>query len=90
MYILGETHAHKHLHITSVGPDPVPNTQAPPCIQGDQMRPQLSPSNRGTMSSKETEWLKQRAGYSLEMEGGMEGWEPGWGEEGMWGVMGMV
>ncbi|KAI9535322.1 hypothetical protein NQZ68_002876 [Dissostichus eleginoides] len=35
------------------------------------MRPQLSPSNQGTMSSKETEWLEQRAGYSLEMEGGM-------------------
>ncbi|KAK1905023.1 Ferrochelatase [Dissostichus eleginoides] len=47
------------------------SSSAPPCIQGDQMRPQLSPSNQGTMSSKETEWLEQRAGYSLEMEGGM-------------------
>lgn len=46
------------------------------------MRPQLSPSNQGTMSSKETEWLEQRAGYSLEREGGMEGLVPRWGEEG--------
>ncbi|TNN75301.1 hypothetical protein EYF80_014538 [Liparis tanakae] len=36
----------------------------------DQMRPQISPSNHGTMSSKETEWLEQRVGYSLETEGG--------------------
>lgn len=51
------------------------------------MRPQLSPSNPGTMSSKEREWLEQRASYSLETEGGMEGWEPRWGEggdEGWW------
>lgn len=45
------------------------------------MRPQLLLSNQGTISSKETEWLEQRAGYSLEMEG----WEPGWGDEGMKG-----
>lgn len=34
------------------------------------------------MSSKETEWVVQRAGYSSGMEGAMEGWEPRWGEEG--------
>lgn len=34
------------------------------------------------MSSKEREWLEQRASYSLETKGGMEGWEPRWGEEG--------
>lgn len=68
-----------HLHITSVSSDPIPNTLPPPCIR---MRPQLLPSNPGTMSSKEREWLEQRAGYSLEMEGGMQGWEPRWGEEG--------
>lgn len=71
-----------HLHITSVSSNLLPNILAAPCIQ---MRPQLSPSNPGTMSSKEREWLEQRAGYSLEMEGGMEGWEPRWGEEGMRG-----
>lgn len=45
------------------------------------MRPQLLPSNQGTMSTKETEWCEQRASYSPGAEGGMEGWEPRWGEE---------
>lgn len=58
---------HTHLHITSVSVDPVPNTQAP-----HQMRPRLSPSNQGTMSSKETEWVAQRAGYSSG-DGGSDG-----------------
>lgn len=76
--VCGHTHTPSH-YLSQLWP----HTQwTTPCIQ---MRPQLSPSNPGTMSSKEREWLEQRAGYSLEMEGGMEGWEPRWEEEGMRG-----
>lgn len=62
--------SHMHLHITSISTNSITDTPAAPRIQ---MRPQASPSNPRTMSSKEREWLEQRAGYSLEMEGGMEG-----------------
>lgn len=43
------------------------------------------------MGSKETEWLEQRAGYSLGVEGWRNGRQGGGGgEEGGRGVMGMV
>lgn len=56
--------------------------RAPPCIQGDQMRPQLSPSNRGTMSSKETEWLEQKGRQFSGDTGRDGGRDGGMGAEG--------